>query len=116
MQPSPPAAPSHPAVAAQQSLSFEPAILRVAVPPHNPRLAARLKPAALHVLGLLGDGKPHSRHELATVGGNRYAARVGELRDAGHLILGPSKSRKHQIWDTEPMAGDVECYRLVVTP
>lgn len=98
----------------QASLAFEPAPIRVAQPPHNPKLVSKLKPAALNVLGLLGDFEPHSRHELARVGGARYSARVGELRDAGQRILGPSKSARHAIFETEPAGpGGLEMYRLV---
>ncbi len=100
--------------ARQAALPLEPEPIRVAVPPHNPALVRRLRPAALHILGLLGDFLPHSRRELAHVGGARYSARVAELRNGGHVILGPSRSPRHRIWDVEPAGADgLEMYRLV---
>lgn len=99
----------------QAALDFSPPVLRVARPPHNPALVRRLCRAALGILGLLGDELPHSRQELAQVGGARYSARVGELRDAGHVILGPAKSPRHGLYETEPLGpGNVERYRLVI--
>lgn len=113
-----PQAPPADAVAAQQSFTFTPVLIRVAVPPHHPALVHRLKPATLHVLGLLADGQPHTRLELAAVGGNRYCARVKELRAAGHRILGPRGWRNHRNeWEPEiePLDRDgVEQYRLTV--
>ncbi len=100
----------------QAALDFRPEPIRVARPPHSPALVRKLKPAALHILGLLGDGAPHTRQELARVGGARYSARVGELRDAGHRILGPAKSPRHEIYEIEPLGpGAVERYRLEAT-
>lgn len=101
----------------QAVLDFKPEPIRVARPPHNPALVSRLCRAALNVLGLLGDGQPHTRHELAHVGGARYSARVNELREAGHRILGPSKALRLRcappIHETEPLGpAGVERYRL----
>ncbi len=100
-------------VVRQQPLPFAPEPIRVARPPHNPALVRKLKPATLHVLGLLGDGLPHTRQELARVGGIRYSARVAELREAGHCVLGPTRSPRHGIFETEPLGPDaIERYRL----
>jgi hypothetical protein len=92
-------------------------LIRIAVPPHNPKLAARLKPAALHILALLEDGEAHAWHELMAVGGARYSARVGELRAAGYVLLGPMSWRRtdgEQELRREPLGpGDVERYRMV---
>ena len=99
--------------ARQSPLPLELEPIRVAVPPHRPQLVHKLKPATLNVLGLLGDFLPHSRRELAEVGGARYSARIGELRDAGQPILGPAKSPRHGIYETEPAGpGGLEMYRL----
>ena len=100
--------------ARQAALDFNPAPLRVHTPPHDPSKVRKLARAALQILGLLGDGQAHSRHELYRVGGARYSARVEELRAAGHRIKGPSKSPRHGIYETEPMVDGVEMYRLAL--
>ncbi len=94
-------------------------MIRIGVPPHDPRLVRKLKPAALHVLGLLGDGRPHTRVELERIGGNRYCSRVNELRRAWHHILGPRGWTSPvpgigYVSELEPKQDDLECYRLVV--
>jgi hypothetical protein len=100
--------------ARQEFLDFTPEPLRVHTPAHDPGKVRRLARAALQILGLLGDGRRHSYHELVKAGGRRYSARVGELRDAGHRILGPLKCPRHGIYETEPMVDGVEMYRLEV--
>ena len=97
----------HPRVAIQKPLNFTPpavALIPLAVPPHDPQKREALKRAARHILALLGDGQAHSRHELARVGGNRYVARLAEIRaalDGRAVVLGPRPYRGCQ--ETEPM-------------
>jgi hypothetical protein len=103
----------------QRVLDFKPGLQPAATPPHNPKLRPKLIRAARAILGLLGDGGRHSRHELEAQGGNRYAARVNELREAGHVILGPREARRLKrqdpILETEPLGKDgLEVYRLVL--
>lgn len=98
----------------QRALDFDPVPLRVARPPHNPALVTKLKPAARNAFELLDLGKPVSRVALHAVAGNRYAARICELRDAGYRILGPCKSPRHAIYETEPLGPNgLEMYRLI---
>lgn len=101
--------------AAQLGLDFRCPVFHIpaVAPRHDPGKRPALHRAALHVLGLLSDGRPHSRLELQAVGGNRYAARVGTLRDAGHVILGPLPQPRRGIFGAEPMVDGLECYRLV---
>ena len=106
----------HPRVAIQKPLNFTPpavALIPLAVPPHDPQKREALKQAARHILALLGDGQAHSRHELARVGGNRYVARLAEIRaalDGRAVVLGPRAHRGCQ--EVEPMRDGCECYRL----
>ena len=103
-------------MATQRPLDWTPpavALIPLAVPPHDPGKREALKRAARHILALLGDGQAHSRHELARVGGNRYVARLAEIRaalDGRAVVLGPRAHRGcHEV---EPMRDSVECYRL----
>ena len=90
------------------------ALIPLAVPPHDPGKRWALKRAARHILALLQDGCPHSRHELARVGGNRYIARLAEIRaalDGRALVLGPRAYRG--VRETEPLGPrSLEMYRL----
>ena len=107
----------HPRLGTQAALRFEPpavAIIPDTVPPHDPKKRPSLHRAALHILGLLGDGMPHSRRELEKVGGNRYAARINAMRQAGHVVLGPRRQLRRGIEEIEPMQGGIEFYRLVI--
>jgi len=100
----------------QKPLDFTPpavALIPLAVPPHDPGKREALKRAARHILALLGDGQAHSRHELARVGGNRYVARLGEIRaalDGRAVVLGPRAHRGCQ--EIEPMRDGCEFYRM----
>ena len=100
----------------QGTLSFQPpavALIPLAVPPHDPGKREALKRAARHILALLQDGCPHSRHELARVGGNRYIARLAEIRaalDGRAVVVGPRAHRGCR--EVEPMRDGCECYRL----
>lgn len=64
--------------------------------------AERYKPAREQVLDLLSDLQWHSWRELRRVGGVRYGARVGELRDEGYHV----ESRKSALTE------DGKDYRL----
>ena len=103
-------------MATQRPLDFtQPvsALIPLAVPPHDPGKRGALKRAARHILALLGDGQAHSRHELARVGGNRYVARLSEIRaalDGRAVVLGPRAHRGCR--EVEPMRDSVEHYRL----
>jgi hypothetical protein len=101
----------------QASLDFTPCLIRVAVPPQCPAKVAKLKPAALNVLELLRCGPgPYLWHQLMAVGGSRYGARVGELRAAGYVILGPlgwTRPDGTRETRTVPLRNGQECYRLV---
>ena len=88
------------------------------VPAHNPRRAPQLSRACAALLELLADGQPHPWHALLAAGGARYGARIGELRSAGHVVLGPLAWRRpdgSREDRRQPLSatGD-ECYRLVV--
>jgi hypothetical protein len=100
------------------SLSLDPEPLRVATPPYAPQMAKKLAPAALKLLGLLSDGRIHNRYELFRVAGARYSARIGELRDSGHRIIGPTKwrdKRGNLVCETVPLGVDgLEHYQLVM--
>jgi hypothetical protein len=76
-----------------------------------------LQRACLAILELLSDGRPHAWHELQAVGGSRANARVGELRRAGYVLLGPLPWRRadgERELRKEPLGpGDVERYRMV---
>jgi len=99
----------------QRRLPFEPTttvLRRIGVPDHNPDLAKKLKRSARQILARLEQG-PATRLELQDVGGNRYAARIAELRDAGNRILGPMTCPRHSIFEREPLGpGGIEVYRL----
>jgi hypothetical protein len=102
----------------QSTLSFEPCLIRVAVPPQCPQKVHKLKPAARNVLELLRCGPgPYLWHQLMAVGGARYGARVGELRAAGYVILGPlgwtrpDGTRETRTVELGP--GQAERYRLI---
>ena len=47
---------------------------------------SRYSTARTRILGYLSDLEWHSHRELAHIGGNRYGARLGELRRLGYLI------------------------------
>ena len=47
---------------------------------------SRYSTARTRILGYLSDLKWHTHRELAHIGGNRYGARLGELRRLGYLI------------------------------
>jgi hypothetical protein len=91
----------------QKPLDWTPpavALIPLAVPPHDPGKREALKRAARHILALLQDGQAHSRHELARVGGNRYVARLAEIRaalDGRAVVLGPRPYRG--VRETEAM-------------
>jgi hypothetical protein len=113
----------HPRVAIQKALSFQPpavALIPLAVPPHDQGKREALHRAARHVLDLLQDGQPHSRHELEAVGGNRYAARIKAVRDAlagRGVVLGPLPQPRRGVFETEPLgSGGLELYRLRWAP
>jgi hypothetical protein len=101
----------------QAALSFEPCLIRVAVPPQAPARSKGLQRACLHILELLSDGRPHAWHELQAVGGSRANARVGELRRAGYVVLGPLGWRRldgEREIRREPLGpGETEMYRRV---
>ena len=104
-------------MATQRPLDFTPpavALIPLAVPPHDPGKREALKRAARHILALLEDGQAHSRHELARVGGNRYVARLSEIRaalDGRAVVLGPRPYRG--VRETEALEpGGLEMYRL----
>jgi hypothetical protein len=123
-------------MATQRPLDWTPpavALIPLAVPPHDPAKREALKRAARHILALLGDGQAHSRHELASVGGNRYIARLGEIRaalDGRAVVLGPRPYRDvfevepSLLWEADrqcpcgcgriggPKTQRLECYRL----
>lgn len=99
----------------QRHLDFTPAAVAlrpIGAPAHNPALGSKLKRSALRVLARLEQG-PANRLELQAVGGNRYAARIAELRDSGMRILGPMKCPRHGIYEREPLGPNgIEVYRL----
>jgi hypothetical protein len=101
----------------QLALSVEPVLIRVAVPPQAPARSKGLQRACLAILELLSDGRPHAWHELQAVGGSRANARVGELRRAGYVVLGPLGWRRLdgvRELRREPLGpGETERYRLV---
>ena len=103
-------------MATQRPIDFAPpvvALIPLAVPPHDPGKREALKRAARHILALLGDGQAHTRHELARVGGNRYIARLAEIRaalDGRAVVVGPRAHRGCR--EVEPMRDGCECYRL----
>jgi len=104
--------------ARQKPIDFTPpAVARIPLtaPAHDPGKRAALHRAARHVLELLQDGQPHSRHELQTVGGNRYVARIAAIRDAlagRAVVLGPLPQPRRGVFEVEPMRDGCECYRL----
>jgi hypothetical protein len=120
-----PAVESHPSCSRRQfgsaptqaALNFEPCLIRVAVPPQAPARSKGLQRACLHILELLSDGRPHAWHELQAVGGSRANARVGELRRAGYVVLGPLGWRRldgEREIRREPLGpGETEMYRRV---
>lgn len=56
---------------------------------------------------------PALRHEMKAFGGDRFSARVNELRAAGHRIIGPVPAPKHGIFaTTEPAPNGEDVYLL----
>lgn len=105
---------THPRVR-QAALPLEPVLIRVAVPPQNPKRVEKLKPAARNVLALLECGGTYTWRQIVTVGGLRYSARIGELRAAGYPILGPLGWRRPdgtRETRTVPLVGGDEAYRI----
>ena len=56
---------------------------------------------------------PMLRREVKACAGDRFSARVEELRAMGFCILGPARAPKHGIFQTtEPGPGGEDVYRL----
>lgn len=68
------------------------------------------------VLELLRGGAAR-RCEVKVAGGDRFSARINELRATGHYIVGPVKATKWQINErTEPFPDGEDMYLLVEPP
>jgi hypothetical protein len=79
------------------------------------RLRARETKAAA-ILALLRHGGAR-RSEVMKVGGDRFSARIGELRAGGHYIVGPEKAPRWGINErTEPYPDGEDMYVLVEPP
>jgi len=101
----------------QAVLDFTPAPLAALSDLDSQRPAPELRPklarAALAILDRLQQG-PASWRELQAVGGRRFSARILEIRDAGHRVVGPEPSRKHGITETTKPGADGDLYELRV--
>ncbi len=65
------------------------------------------------LLARLRQGGPVLRREVKAVAGDRFSARIDELRGMGFCILGPVKAPKHGIFETtQPGPGGEDVYRL----
>ncbi len=98
----------------QAALSFEPAT--VPLPTLNPTVPKNrkrdLQSKYLAILGRLQYG-PATRAEVKGLGGDRFSARIGEIRDAGHYVVGPAPSPKHGIFETtKPGLDGQDVYEL----
>ena len=97
-------------------LSPPPLVLRSIDCPDK-RKAKKLVKACLTILAVLQNYPEWtcSITVLRAVGGWRTSARIGELRAAGHVILGPKPCPSAGIWETIPPGADgQDRYRLVV--
>ena len=102
-------------VGAQARLPLAPPPVIVAVPPHDPAKAPKLAKACRRLLDALESGHAFTLAGVAELGGRRYSARIGELRAAGYVVLGPRPwMRPDGTMErrTVPMFAGRECYRL----
>lgn len=69
--------------------------------------------AIMRALRLYPEGV--TRGEIMSVGGDRFSARINELREDGHRILGPVMVKRWGLERTEPLHGE-DRYKLEVKP
>jgi hypothetical protein len=78
----------------------------------KPAVRKKLGRASLNILGRLQEGAASWR-ELQVVGGRRFSARLHEIRDAGHVIIGPEPlPERGQLETTAPNAAGDDMYEL----
>jgi hypothetical protein len=78
----------------------------------KPAIRKKLGRAALNILGRLQEG-PASWRDLQAVGGRRFSARLHEIRDAGHVIIGPEPlPERGQLETTVRNPGGDDMYEL----
>jgi hypothetical protein len=91
----------------QGCLDFTPAARQLSAELRSRETKARA------VLELLRMGAAR-RSEMMAAGGDRFSARVNELRAEGHWIVGPQKAPRWGINErTEPFADGEDMYLLV---
>lgn len=94
-------------MATQQLLDFTPAARERA------RELRKRESKAGAILDRLREGAAR-RSEVKALGGDRFSARVNELRAEGHYIVGPEKAPKWRINErTEPYPDGEDMYLLV---
>lgn len=94
-------------MATQQFLDFTPAARELARELRSRETKAGAIVALLRISGA-------RRSEMKAAGGDRFSARVNELRAEGHYIVGPEKAPKWGINErTEPYPDGEDMYLLV---
>ena len=79
---------------------------------HDEGLAARTRRKHA-LLARLREGGPVRRSEVKAFGGDRFSARIEQLRAEGHLIIGPRPSPRHGIARTTTRIDGEDVYVLL---
>lgn len=79
---------------------------------------SRYSTARTRILGYLSDLEWHTHRELAHIGGNRYGARLGELRRLGYLIesrdIEDGHGKRYRLQALEPAARRAKRVKLLI--
>ena len=80
---------------------------------------SRYSTARTRILGYLSDLEWHSHRELAHIGGNRYGARLGELRRLGYLIasrdIADGHGKRYRLEALEPGARRAKRVKMLLS-